>query len=110
MKTSKFVTFNLGIKKKVCDGLLIVLAEKSITSIVSTQNKFAAAPVLVSKKNINRSVPRYIFINSGNANACTGVEGSNNVKIILESLSNKLDCKPSEIIIMSTGIIVDNYL
>ena len=105
MKTSKFVTFNLGIKKKVCDGLLIVLTEKSITSIVSTQNKFAAAPVLASKKNINRSVPRYIFINSGNANACTGVEGSDNVKIILESLSNKLDCKPSEIIIMSTGII-----
>ena len=105
MKTSKFVTLNLGIKKKICDGLLIVLAEESITSIVSTLNKFAAAPVLVSKKNIKRSVPRYVFINSGNANACTGIEGSNNVKTILECLSNKLDCKSSEIIIMSTGII-----
>ena len=105
MSNSKFVTLKLGIKKGLVDGLLIILAEQSITTIISTINKFAAAPVLASKKNISKSNPRYIFINSGNANACTGTEGSKNVKIILKHLSNKLKCKPSEIIIMSTGII-----
>ena len=105
MKSSKFVTLNLGIKQKLCDGLLIILADDSITSLISTLNQFAAAPVLVSKKNISNANPRYIFINSGNANACTGDEGSNNVKTILKILANKLKCKPAEIIIMSTGII-----
>ncbi len=105
MKSSKFVTLNLGIKKKLTDGLLIILAEQSTTSMISTLNKFPAAPVLASKKNINKYNPKYIFINSGNANACTGTQGSNNVKAILKCLSNRLGCKPSEIIIMSTGII-----
>ena len=105
MKSSKFVTLSLGIKKKLTDGLLIILSEESTTSMISTLNKFPAAPVLASKKNINKSNPKYIFINSGNANACTGTEGSDNVKVILKCLSNKLGCKPSEIIIMSTGII-----
>ena len=105
MITSKFITLNLGIKKKTSDGLLIVLSNQSLTGMIATLNKFAAAPVLASRKNINSSIPKYIFINSGNANACTGTEGSNNVKIILKSLSNKLKCKTSEIIIMSTGII-----
>tara|TARA_B100000900_G_C20574082_1_gene714563 strand:+ start:786 stop:1949 length:1164 start_codon:yes stop_codon:yes gene_type:complete len=105
MKSSKFVTLNLGIKKNLSDGLLIILTDESITSLVFTLNKFPAAPVIASKNNISKSNPKYIFINSGNANACTGEQGSNNVKLILKSLSKKLKCKPSEIIIMSTGII-----
>ena len=105
MKISKFITLNLGIKKNTSDGLLIILADQSITSLVFTLNKFPAAPIVVSKNNFSKSNPKYIFINSGNANACTGEEGNNNVKIILKLLSKRLKCKPSEIIIMSTGII-----
>lgn len=102
---SKFITLQLGIKKNKYDGLLICLADNSNTQIISTLNKFAAAPIIISKNNIQKANPKYIFINSGNANACTGKEGLDNTNRILKILSSKLNCKPYEIIIMSTGII-----
>ena len=71
---SKFITLKLGIKNNKIDGLLISLYKKSTTQLISTLNKFAAAPVIISKKNIIKSNPKYIFINSCNANACTGKE------------------------------------
>lgn len=102
---SKFVTLSLGIKKNKLDGLLIKLPDFSTTVMISTLNKFAAAPVLISKDNIKKSNSKYIFINSGNANACTGKEGVDNANSILTLLSKQLHCKTSEILIMSTGII-----
>ncbi len=102
---SKFITLKLGIKKNKIDGLLILLSENSTTQLICTLNKFAAAPVIVSKKNITKTNPKYIFINSGNANACTGNDGLDNTKKILNLLAEKLKCKSYEIIIMSTGII-----
>jgi glutamate N-acetyltransferase/amino-acid N-acetyltransferase len=102
---SKFITLKLGIKNNKIDGLLISLSKESTTQLISTLNKFAAAPVIISKKNISKSNPKYIFINSGNANACTGKEGTSNTNKILSLLAKKLTCKVSEIIIMSTGII-----
>jgi glutamate N-acetyltransferase/amino-acid N-acetyltransferase len=102
---SKFITLQLGIKKNKTDGLLICLTDNNNTQIISTLNKFAAAPIIISKKNIAKSNPKYIFINSGNANACTGKEGLDNANKILKTLALKLDCKKHEIIFMSTGII-----
>ena len=102
---SKFITLQLGIKKNKPDGLLICLTDNNNTQIIATLNKFAAAPIIISKKNISKSNPKYIFINSGNANACTGKEGLDNANKILKILALKLDCKKQEIIFMSTGII-----
>ena len=102
---SKFITLKLGVKKNKTDGLLICLSESSTTELIFTLNKFAAAPVIISKQNIIKSNPKYIFINSGNANACTGKEGITNTKRILNLLAKRLNCNSNEIIIMSTGII-----
>ena len=60
---SKFITLKLGIKNNKIDGLLISLSKESTTQLISTLNKFAAAPVIISKKNISKSNPKYIFIN-----------------------------------------------
>ena len=81
---SKFITLQLGIKKNKTDGLLICLSDNNNTEIISTLNKFAAAPIILSKNNISKSNPKYIFINSGNANACTGKEGLDNANTILK--------------------------
>ena len=102
---SRFITLKLGVKKNETDGLLICLSDASTTELIFTLNKFAAAPVIISKQNITKSNPKYIFINSGNANACTGKEGITNTKRILNLLSKRLNCNANEIIIMSTGII-----
>ena len=103
--STKFVTLRLGIKKNIIDGLLIYIPLGSKTAMITTQNKFAASPVIVSRENIKSGTIKYIFINSGNANACTGEEGHKNTKQILHALSEKLDCSTDQILIMSTGII-----
>tara|TARA_Y100000022_G_scaffold199057_1_gene210680 strand:+ start:1196 stop:2356 length:1161 start_codon:yes stop_codon:yes gene_type:complete len=101
----KFITLKLGIKKNKIDGLLIQIPLGSNTAMISTKNKFAASAVMISRENVKSGKIKYIFINSGNANACTGKEGHNNTKKILNALSNKLECRADEILIMSTGII-----
>ena len=58
--TSQFITLELGIKKNQSDGLLIKLPHGSKSEMISTQNIFAAAPVVVSRKNIKS----YIFFTS----------------------------------------------
>ena len=103
--STKFVTLRLGIKKNIIDGLLIYIPLGSKTAMITTQNKFAASSVIVSRENIKSGTIKYIFINSGNANACTGKEGHKNTKKILHTLSEKLNCSTDQILIMSTGII-----
>ncbi|MEL0172810.1 MAG: bifunctional glutamate N-acetyltransferase/amino-acid acetyltransferase ArgJ [Gammaproteobacteria bacterium] len=103
--TSKFVTLKLGIKNNSIDGLLIKLPSTSSTAMISTKNKFAAAPVILSRKNIKTGRTLFVFINSGNANACTGKIGLENCNKILLLLSEKLACNKEDILVMSTGII-----
>ena len=103
--STKFVTLKLGIKKNIIDGLLIHIPLGSKTAMITTKNKFAASSVIVSRENIKSGTIKYIFINSGNANACTGKEGHKNTKQILHALSEKLCCSYDQILIMSTGII-----
>ena len=103
--STKFVTLRLGIKKNIIDGLLIHIPLGSKTAMITTKNKFAASSVIVSRENIKSGNIKYIFINSGNANACTGKEGHKNTKQILHVLSEKLSCSSDQILIMSTGII-----
>ena len=103
--STKFVTLRLGIKKNIIDGLLIHIPLGSKTAMITTKNKFAASSVIVSRENIKSGTIKYIFINSGNANACTGKEGHKNTKQILHALSEKLCCSSDQILIMSTGII-----
>ena len=49
---TKFVTLKLGIKKNAIDGLLIYIPTGSNTAMITTKNRFAAAPVVISRKNI----------------------------------------------------------
>jgi len=65
-----------GIKKAQTDDLVLIeLAKNSQCAAVFTQNKFCAAPVTLAKKHLQRTVPRFLLINSGNANAGTGNQG-----------------------------------
>ena len=62
---SKLITLKLGIKKNKTDGLLICLFKASTTALIFTLNKFAAAPVIISKQNIIKSNPKYILAKLG---------------------------------------------
>jgi glutamate N-acetyltransferase/amino-acid N-acetyltransferase len=58
-----------GIKKRNRKDLLVIaLDEGTHVAGVFTQNRFCAAPVVVSKENLAKSSIRGLVINTGNAN------------------------------------------
>ena len=95
-----------GLRKWKEDICLISIPGKTVCSGVFTKNKFAAAPVIVSKDQLakNRNI-NAICINSGIANACTGTYGMNNARKTIEIISRILKIPEGNIIISSTGRI-----
>jgi len=98
-------TLNLGIKKNKSDAVCFKIPTGASVSLITTKNKYAAAPVLLSRENIKKKTPRYLLVNSGNANACTGKKGVENAKECISYISKKLNCKKEEVLLFSTGII-----
>ncbi|BBB24007.1 glutamate N-acetyltransferase / amino-acid N-acetyltransferase [Isorropodon fossajaponicum endosymbiont JTNG4] len=89
--------------------LSIVSLEKGTqTAAVFTQNVFCAAPVLVAKNHLNHTI-KALVINSGNANAGTGL-GSDSVGLknaykVCELVAKELNIKTEEVLPFSTGVI-----
>ncbi|WP_298143980.1 bifunctional glutamate N-acetyltransferase/amino-acid acetyltransferase ArgJ [uncultured Acinetobacter sp.] len=72
---------------------------------VFTQNAFCAAPVHVSKAHLQQGNPRYLVINTGNANAGTGKTGMTNAIGTCEKLAELAGVSQAEILPFSTGVI-----
>ncbi len=87
------------------DLVVIAIAEAATVAAVFTSNAFAAAPVLVAKQHLAATTPRYLLINSGNANAGTGEEGLSAALLCCQQLAKIAACQPQEVIPFSTGVI-----
>jgi glutamate N-acetyltransferase/amino-acid N-acetyltransferase len=74
---------------------------------IFTTNLAQAAPVLVSKRHLARStgVARAIVVNSGCANACTGVQGMADAERMAADTAAGLGCSPEHVLVASTGVI-----
>lgn len=105
MTKESIEVLHLGIKEKKTDGVCIKLPDTSSLALIATKNKFPAIPVTINKSKYPYSKVKYLFINSGNANACTGKQGMKNAKDYIDTLSRKLRCSAENILIFSTGII-----
>jgi glutamate N-acetyltransferase/amino-acid N-acetyltransferase len=104
----RFAGVKAGIKKKEGFDLgLIVARAPAAAAAVFTQNRVAAAPVLVSKKHLKKSKGfiRGVVVNSGNANACTGKKGLDDARQMTEVAAEALGAKPQELLVSSTGVI-----
>ena len=87
------------------DLLVITVPEGASVAGVFTTNAFCAAPVHVSKKHLEMGSPRYLVINTGNANAGTGKTGMENAKSTCYELAALAGVEPFEILPFSTGVI-----
>ena len=102
----RLTALKAGIKYKGRDDLLMVrLASGSSVAGVFTQSTTASAPVQWSQTIAKRGKARAILINSGNANTFTGPQGHADVKATAAMASRVARCKPSEVLIASTGVI-----
>ncbi|OGU35924.1 MAG: bifunctional ornithine acetyltransferase/N-acetylglutamate synthase [Ignavibacteria bacterium GWB2_35_6b] len=95
-----------GIKKKKKDLALIYSTQSCTSAGTFTLNKVKAAPLLISQEVIKSdNMINAVLVNSGNANACTGEEGYNNAKLMQSVCAEKLNIKPENVLISSTGVI-----
>ncbi len=98
-------TANAGIKQTVRDDILVIqMPEQATCAAVFTQNAFCAAPVHVAKANLAQS-PRWLLINSGNANAGTGEQGMKDALATCADLADVVDGAANRVLPFSTGVI-----
>ncbi|MEA3404231.1 MAG: bifunctional glutamate N-acetyltransferase/amino-acid acetyltransferase ArgJ [Pseudomonadota bacterium] len=90
------------------DLVVMEMAEGSITAATFTQNAFCAAPVTVVKTHLDKTQPRALLINSGNANAGTGKQGMKDALQSCAWLADELGYTPEQVLPFSTGVIGEN--
>lgn len=99
-----------GVKSPEAPDLALIATEdgEAVTAAgVFTSNKMIAAPVTVSRHNLTRSSGQAaaIIINSGNANAATGLDGMRDAVQMSASTAAALDIEPHHVLVCSTGLI-----
>ena len=96
-----------GIKTHGDKDLALIYADSpSTTAGVFTKNKVVSPTITLSRKALKGSKTfRAVLINSGNANACTGLRGMEDCDALIFRLAEELSISPQEILIASTGII-----
>ena len=87
------------------DLVIFEFAQGTNVAGVFTQNAFCAAPVHVSKKHLQMGNPRYLVINTGNANAGTGKLGMENAEATCSKLAELAGVQAFEVLPFSTGVI-----
>ncbi|VAW99134.1 Glutamate N-acetyltransferase @ N-acetylglutamate synthase [hydrothermal vent metagenome] len=90
------------------DLVLIELSDSTSTAAVFTKNQFCAAPVIISKQHLQESNPRYLLINTGNANAGTGQRGLDDSKQTCLAVASSANCNENQVLVFSTGVIGEN--
>nr|WP_321497487.1 bifunctional ornithine acetyltransferase/N-acetylglutamate synthase [uncultured Methanolobus sp.] len=86
-------------------GLAIIQAEGNAAGAY-TRNKVIAAPLVVTREHISKTGRLSgVIVNSGNANAFTGVQGLADARIMASALASKLNVSEELIGVASTGVV-----
>jgi len=85
-------------------GLLVADQARSVAGLFTT-NAFAAAPVTLSRQRLSRGLVQAVVVNSGQANAGTGVRGHRDAEATTAAVAEGLELDPSAVLACSTGVI-----
>lgn len=90
------------------DVMVMRFDEGTQVAGVFTRNRFAAAPVQVCRAHqaIGTDV-RALIVNTGIANAGTGAIGLNDARRTCAELAAAIGCKTEEVLVFSTGVIME---
>ncbi|MDX1755775.1 MAG: bifunctional glutamate N-acetyltransferase/amino-acid acetyltransferase ArgJ [Marinobacter sp.] len=87
------------------DLVVLELAEDSRVAGIFTTNQFCAAPVTVARQHLSQGQPRYLVINTGNANAGTGAQGMRDALATCSALGEAAGVPAAAVLPFSTGVI-----
>ncbi len=93
-------------KGKIRPDLGLILSEvPAVVSGVFTRNLVKAAPVQINLQRILHHQGRAVLVNSGNANACTGLGGLKDAQKLSREISRCLSIPDQQVFMASTGVI-----
>ena len=72
---------------------------------VFTTNRISAAPVRWSQAALENGETRAVVLNSGGANACTGLPGDQDAAAMADHTAKALDIAAQDVLVASTGLI-----
>lgn len=104
----RFAATACGLKKTGALDLALFSSDvASSAAAVFTQNLVVAPPVTVSKEHLraSRGQMRAVVVNAGNANCATGAAGMAAARRTVAEAAKRLNCRPSEVFVCSTGVI-----
>lgn len=102
----RMATAAAGIKyKNRTDVLMMVFDKPASVAGVFTKSKCPSAPVDFCRANLAHGVARAVVVNSGNANAFTGVKGKQATTLTAQSAAAAVGCGENEVYLASTGVI-----
>jgi glutamate N-acetyltransferase / amino-acid N-acetyltransferase len=107
-KGFRFVGVHSGLRASEpgrLDLALVVSETPAAAAGVFTQNRVAAAPVLLCRERLPRADARGFVVCSGNANACTGEQGLADARRMTELAARHLGCSREQFLVASTGVI-----
>lgn len=95
-----------GIKKPDHrDVVVMEFCEGAQCAAVFTSNAFCAAPVLLCREHLAKHPPRYLLVNTGNANAGTGAQGLQDSRDSCAALAQLVGIPAEAVLPFSTGVI-----
>jgi glutamate N-acetyltransferase / amino-acid N-acetyltransferase len=94
-----------GIKAPGALDVALVAGDVELTAAgVFTRNRAQAAPVIVSREQLaRRTTMRAVVLNSGCANAATGVEGISDARAMINAAASVVGCSHEQVLVCSTG-------
>jgi glutamate N-acetyltransferase/amino-acid N-acetyltransferase len=102
----RFATAQAGIRYQNRTDLMVAVMDEGTTAAgILTQSKTCSAPVLWCRKSLKHGTARILVVNSGNANAFTGMKGRAAVEATAEAAAEAAGCKDKDVYIASTGVI-----
>ena len=87
------------------DVLLVRFAEETAVAGVLTRSRCPSAPVDWCRANLPGGRAGALVVNSGNANAFTGLRGRESVALTARLTAHAVGCPESEVFLASTGVI-----
>jgi glutamate N-acetyltransferase/amino-acid N-acetyltransferase len=94
-----------GIRKARPDLALVRSVTPATGAAMFTVNRVQAAPVVVSKEHLSLAQPQAVTLNSGVANAATGLRGELDARATASEAARLLDLHAEEVLVLSTGVI-----
>jgi glutamate N-acetyltransferase / amino-acid N-acetyltransferase len=94
-----------GIRRTGPDLAIVRSSSPAVGAAVWTTNRILAAPVVLSKANLDAAEPQAVVVNAGVANAATGEGGLADAARTAKEAAAALGLAPAEVVVLSTGVI-----